>query len=85
MKKLLFVLSVTALLVGCGNRDMFDTVWSYDTAVTRWPDGTMKTIKIRQWRDYPDGEQIQIIDRDGNVYLLSSFNTVLIRTSRYSR
>ena len=79
MKKLLFVLSVAALLTGC-NRDMFDTVWSYDTAVVRWPDGTMKTIKIKQWRDYPDGEQIQITDRDGNVYLVSSFNTVLIRS-----
>jgi hypothetical protein len=82
MKKLLILPILAACIcTGC-NRDMFDTVWSYDTAVTRWPDGTMKTIKIRQWRDYPDGEQIQITDRDGNVYLLSSFNTVLIRTSR---
>lgn len=79
MKKLLFVLSVAVLLAGC-NRDMFDTVWSYDTAVTRWPDGTMKTIKIKQWRDFPDGEQLQITDHDGNVYLVSSFNTVLIRS-----
>lgn len=79
MKKLLFVLSVAALLTGCGNRDMFDTVWSYDTAVTRWPDGTMKTIKIKQWRGY-EGEQIQIIGEDGIVYLLSSFNTVLLRS-----
>ena len=82
MKKLLILpILATCIYTGC-NRDMFDTVWSYDTAVTRWPDGTMKTIKIRQWRDYQDGEQIQITDRDGNVYLLSSFNTVLIRTSR---
>ena len=79
MKKLLFVLSVAALLVGCGNRDMFDTVWSYDTAVTRWPDGTIKTIKIKQWRGY-EGEQLQVIAKDGTVYLLSSFNTVLIRS-----
>lgn len=82
MKKLL-ILPILALgLTGCGNLDMVDTVFTYDTAITRWPDGTTKTIKIKTWRDYQDGEQIQITDRDGNVYLLSSFNTVLIRTNR---
>ena len=70
---------ITTCLVGC-NRELFDTIWKYDTAVTRWPDGTMKTIKIKSWRDY-EGEQIQVTDRNGNVYLLSSFNTVLIRTN----
>lgn len=81
MKKLI-ILPILAICfcTGC-NRDMFDTTWKYDTAVVRWPDGSMKTIKIRSWRDY-EGEQIQITDRDGNVYLLSSYNTVLISTNR---
>lgn len=71
---------LTICLLGC-NRELLDTTWKYDTVVTRWPDGSMKTIKIKSWRDY-EGEQIQITDCDGNVYLLSSFNTVLIRTAR---
>lgn len=79
MKKLLFLLPLVALLSGCGNLDLFDTVFTYDTAVTKWPDGTMKTIKIHKWCDY-EGEQIQIIGKDGTVYLLSSVNTVLMRT-----
>lgn len=70
---------MTACLVGC-NREIFDTTWKYDTAVTRWPDGSMKTIKIKSWKDY-EGEQLQVTDREGNVYLLSSFNTVLIKTN----
>lgn len=70
---------LTVCLVGC-NRELLDTTWKYDTAVTRWPDGSMKTIKIKSWRDY-EGEQIQVTGHDGNVYLLSSFNTVLIRTN----
>ena len=70
---------LTTCLLGC-NRELLDTTWKYDTAVTRWPDGSMKTIKIKSWRDY-EGEQIQVTDRNGNVYLLSSFNTVLIRTN----
>lgn len=79
MKKLIFLLPLVAVLSGCGNLDLFDTVFTYDTAVTKWPDGTMKTIKIRKWRDY-EGEQIQIIGEDGTIYLLSSYNTVLMRT-----
>jgi hypothetical protein len=70
---------LTTCLIGC-NRELLDTTWKYDTAVTRWPDGTMKTIKIKSWRDC-EGEQIQVTDRNGNVYLLSSFNTILIRTN----
>jgi hypothetical protein len=70
---------MTTCLVGC-NIEIIDTTWKYDTAVTRWPDGSVKTIKIKSWLDY-EGEQIQVTDRDGNVYLLSSFNTVLIKTN----
>lgn len=81
MKKLI-MLSVLALgFAGCGNLDMLDTVFTYDTAITRWPDGTTKTIKIKKWRDY-EGEQIQITDYEGNVYLLNSVNTVLVKSGR---
>jgi hypothetical protein len=84
MKKTIAAAIVTAgvltiCLVGC-NRELFDTTWKYDTAVTRWPDGSIKTIKIKSWRDY-EGEQIQVTGSDGNVYLLSSFNTVLLKTN----
>ena len=80
MKKLLILpILACCICTGC-NRQIFDTTWKYDTAVVRWPDGAMKTIKISSGRDY-EGEQVQITDRDGNVYLLSSFNTVLIRTN----
>ena len=44
----------------------------------RWPDGSVKDLKIYKWRDY-DGEQIQIRAEDGKVYLISSVNAVLVR------
>ena len=44
----------------------------------RWPDGSVKELKIDKWRDY-DGEQIQIRAEDGKVYLISSANAVLVR------
>lgn len=37
-----------------------------------------KEIKIRQWADY-EGEQIQIISKDGNTYLMSMNNCTLIK------
>ena len=96
MKKLLILPVLAFGLVGCGNLDMFDTNYTYhcairnldmfDTnytyhyAITRWPDGTMKKIEIEQWSDY-EGEQIQIISTDGNIYLLSMNSTVLVRDS----
>lgn len=80
MKKLL-ILPVLALgLAGCGNLDMFDMNYTYHYAITRWPDGTVKKIEVEQWSDY-EGEQIQIISTDGNIYLLSMNSTVLVRDS----
>ena len=78
MKKLIAGIGIAAVLCGCGNLDMLDMNFTYDTAVIRWPDGTVKEIKIKQWRDY-EGEQIQIIGNDGKTYLFSMNNAVLIR------
>ena len=78
MKKLLIVSTLALGLAGCGNRDMFDTNFTYNVAITHWPDGSVREIPIKQWSDY-DGEQIQIIATDGTIYLLSMNNTVLVR------
>ena len=56
---------------------MFDTNYTYTKAITYIGNERME-INIRQWSDY-DGEQIQIIGQDGKIYLVSSFNTILIR------
>ena len=80
MKKLLISAALALGLVGCGNLDMFDTNYTYHYAITKWPDGTVKKIEVEQWTDY-EGEQVQIISTDGNIYLLSMNNTVLVRDS----
>lgn len=64
-------------LTGCGNKDMWDTEYTFHKAICNIG-GEYKTIEIRQWKDY-DGEQIQIIGKDGNTYLVSSFNCTLIK------
>lgn len=75
----LCTLSMALALCSCGNKDMWDTNYTYDTAIISWPDGTVKTVEIKQWTDYSDGEQIQIIAEDGTIYLVSSYNCVLIK------
>jgi hypothetical protein len=82
MKKFIMfiaMLTVTTTLMSCGNRTVFDLVYNYDTAIISLPDGTVKTIEIKEWMDYEDGDQLQITDKDGTVYLVHSTNCVLIK------
>lgn len=70
--------AATVLLSGCGNRAIIDTTYNFDKAIVKMPDGTVQTMDIVQWKDYEDGEQIQITASDGKTYLLSSYNCVLV-------
>lgn len=80
MKKMLIAIAAVAAaaLAGCSNVDLLSTNCTYKYALTKWPDGTMKKIELKQWRD-DKGEQVQVIALDGTVYLLSMNNTVLVR------
>ena len=78
MKKLLLSLFMALLLTGCGNSTIIDTNYTYDKAIIKMPDGTVKEFRILRWADYEDGDQIQITDTDGNIYLVHSMNCVLI-------
>ena len=66
-----FIYSRTA-----GNKTAIDMKYNYEKAIINI-NGETKEIEIDTWSDY-DGEQIQIISKDGIVYLVSSFNTILI-------
>lgn len=75
---MIMVFSTMFALTGCGNKDMLDTVYTYDYAIVSMPDGTIEKIEIKQWCDY-EGEQVQIKAKDGTIYLVSSVNCILIR------
>ena len=78
----LMLIAVLALIVcmctGCGNVQLVDTVYTYDRAIIEMPGGDVIEVEIKKWGDY-DGEQLQIVAEDGTVYLVSSYNCVLIR------
>ena len=67
-----FIYSRTA-----GNKTAVDLKYKYDKAIVNI-NGEKIEIDIDTWSDY-DGEQIQVISKDGKVYLVSSFNTILIK------
>ena len=58
---------------------MFDTNYTFNRAIITMNDGTKIELEIQQWTDYEDGEQIQIKAKDGKTYLVSSYNTILIK------
>lgn len=73
---IMIIVSVFAL-TGC-NQTIIDTNYTFDRAIVVLNDGTRMEIEIKEWRDY-DGEQLQIKGKDGKTYLVSSFNTILIK------
>lgn len=80
MKKI-FVIVLAAILfggilTGC-NMQILDTTFSYDEAQIVMPNGEIVSGKCDGWRDYEDGDQLQVVI-DGITYLTHAENVVLI-------
>ena len=73
----LVLVMAALLLASCGNRDYIDTVRTYHEAVIAMPDGTIVSGVVKNWRDYEDGDQIQV-KIDGITYLVHSSDVVLM-------
>lgn len=79
-KRIALVLLLVAMCCGlcaCGNYDAWDTVYTYDRAIISLADGSIVTGRVQNWRDYEDGDQIQV-KVDGKTYLVHSTNVTLI-------
>jgi len=78
MKKYITILMTIATLLLCGcNRSVVDLTYKYDRAVLTLPSGDVVEGKVQSWRDYEDGDQIQV-KIDGHTYLVHSSDIVLI-------
>lgn len=81
MKRILLALLALAaalLLTACGNRTVIDTVYTFDRAIIALPDGSYIKGEVESWRDFEDGDQLQVTI-DGVTYLTHSSNVVLIQ------
>ena len=80
MKKIIICLLGAMLMLGCagcGNMDLIDTTYAYNEAVLSLPNGEVIEGKVESWRDYEDGDQIQV-KINGKTYLVHSEDVVLI-------
>lgn len=64
-------------LMACGNRQAFDFTYTFDEAIISMPDGSVVKGSVDSWKDYEDGDQIQVVI-NGVTYLVHSSNIVLI-------
>ena len=82
MKKIIALMLITVIgigmLVGCGNKQIFDFNQKFDYAIVSFPDGSAKKIELKRWTDYADGDQLQLTAKDGTVYLVHATNCVLV-------
>lgn len=72
----IIIVFIFLFLTGC-NKQIVDFDYTFDKAICVIGNET-KEIELASWKDY-DGEQLQLIDTDGNKYLVSSFNCTLIK------
>ena len=77
MKKGMGILAVLIVfLVGCGNRTLIDTTYTFNEVMIHMPNGRIITGTVESWRDY-EGDQLQVTI-DGVTYLVHSSDCVLI-------
>ena len=72
----LFIVSMF-ILNSCGNMQLMDTTYSFDTAIIFLPDGESVEGKVDGWMDFENSDMIQV-KIDDKTYLTHSSNVVLI-------
>ena len=78
-KKIICLISAFAMLLAlsaCGNKQLFDTTYTFSKAIISLPDGTVVEGKVTSWNDY-EGDQIQVVV-NGTTYLLHASNVALM-------
>ena len=66
---------VLLILTGC-NYQVADFKYQFNYAYCNY-DYLPEEIRIVKWKDYEDGEQLQITDENNNTLLVSSYNCTL--------
>ena len=80
MKKFLiaiiFIITIFAS-TACGNKQILDTIYTFDRAIISLPDGTKIEGHVESWKEYDGSDSIQI-KIDGVYYYIHLQNVVLI-------
>ena len=74
---LVVMLTAMAVFTSC-NQGIVDLHLKFERAIIKLPNGDVLDVKIRKWYDYQNSDQIQVVTKDGEVYLVHSANIALI-------
>lgn len=72
---MVFGLGAVLGLAGC-NRQIIDMTYNFDKAMVYLPDGTVVSGEVQSWKDFDDGDQIQV-KINGVTYSTHSSNVVM--------
>lgn len=78
MKKMIIgimAIGIGAIITGC-NRQIVDLTYNYTYGYVQLPNGKCVEGEISSWKDYYDGDQIQIVI-DGVTYFTDTTRVVL--------
>lgn len=64
-------------LSSCGNKQWIDTTYRYNRCIIKLPNGEIISGDVQSWKDYDDGDQIQV-KVNGTTYLVHSSDIALI-------
>ena len=70
----LVIIMIAAVFTGCGNKQIIDLNYTFNKAYIEG----IGEIEIKKWNDYVDSDMVQVISKDGTVYLTHSSNVILI-------
>ena len=80
MKRIIYIclmlVILVAMLCGC-NKQLIDTTYTFDRAVISLPNGNVIEGEVQSWKDFDDGDQIQV-KINGKTYLVHSSQIVMI-------
>lgn len=89
LRMIMEILGYAALILGIGgvfilsmtscNKQIIDTTYSFDRAIIQISNDKVIDVEVSSWKDYEDGDQIQIKSKDGTTYLVHSSNVTLIK------
>lgn len=65
-----------AAMTSC-NKQVIDTSYTFNRAIINTGNEIIE-VKVKSWKDFDDGDQIQIKAEDGTTYLVHSSNVTLI-------
>jgi len=77
MLAVVMLLSVMFGLSACGNQQLIDITYNFDSAIISLPDGTVVKGEVSSWKDYDGSDQLQVVV-NGKTYLVHSSNVALI-------